>query len=191
MPHSAAGWRIEPPVSVPVAAGAMRAATAAAEPPDEPPGTARVIPGVLHRAEEAGFVGGAHGELVHVGLAQADHAGGLELADHMRVVGRDEVRQHFRAAGGEPALGAENILVGDRHAGQRPGLAGARQVGLACLFQGLFRSTVMKALRRAYGLRFVPVMPASSIGGDPACFQSGGNFFAKRRSGCEAGDEWS
>ena len=39
MPHSAAGWRIEPPVSVPVAAGAMRAATQAAAPPDEPPGT--------------------------------------------------------------------------------------------------------------------------------------------------------
>ena len=39
MPVSAAGWRIEPPVSVPVPAGARRAATAAAEPPDEPPGT--------------------------------------------------------------------------------------------------------------------------------------------------------
>ncbi len=37
---SAAGWRIEPPVSVPVAAGSRRAATAAAEPPEEPPGTA-------------------------------------------------------------------------------------------------------------------------------------------------------
>jgi hypothetical protein len=39
MPLNAAGWRVEPPVSVPVAAGAMRAATAAAEPPEEPPGT--------------------------------------------------------------------------------------------------------------------------------------------------------
>ncbi len=39
MPHSAAGWRIEPPVSVPIAHGARPAATAAAEPPDEPPGT--------------------------------------------------------------------------------------------------------------------------------------------------------
>src|SRR5581483_6575874 len=38
-PESAAGCRIDPPVSVPVAAGAMRAATAAAEPPEEPPGT--------------------------------------------------------------------------------------------------------------------------------------------------------
>src|SRR6185369_4450258 len=39
MPQNAAGWRIEPPVSVPVANGTMPAATAAAEPPDDPPGT--------------------------------------------------------------------------------------------------------------------------------------------------------
>src|ERR1700677_2285481 len=39
MPHSAAGWRMEPPVSVPSAHGARPAATAAALPPEEPPGT--------------------------------------------------------------------------------------------------------------------------------------------------------
>ncbi len=39
MPQNAAGWRIEPPVSVPVAPAHSPAATAAAEPPDEPPGT--------------------------------------------------------------------------------------------------------------------------------------------------------
>src|SRR5215208_2848999 len=39
IPHRAAGWRIEPPVSVPIAHGARPAATAAALPPDEPPGT--------------------------------------------------------------------------------------------------------------------------------------------------------
>ena len=38
MPVMAAGWRMEPPVSVPVAAGHSRAATAADEPPEEPPG---------------------------------------------------------------------------------------------------------------------------------------------------------
>ena len=38
-PHNAAGWRIDPPVSLPRARGVMPAATAAAEPPDEPPGT--------------------------------------------------------------------------------------------------------------------------------------------------------
>src|ERR671914_2361392 len=39
MPQSGAGGRIEPPVSVPIAHGASPAATAAAEPPLEPPGT--------------------------------------------------------------------------------------------------------------------------------------------------------
>lgn len=38
MPQNDAGWRIEPPVSVPVTAGARRAATATALPPEEPPG---------------------------------------------------------------------------------------------------------------------------------------------------------
>ena len=39
MPVSAAGWRIEPPVSVPSEIGTPPAATVAAEPPEEPPGT--------------------------------------------------------------------------------------------------------------------------------------------------------
>ena len=38
MPQSAAGIRVEPPVSVPSPAGTMRAAIAAAVPPEEPPG---------------------------------------------------------------------------------------------------------------------------------------------------------
>jgi hypothetical protein len=45
-PQNAAGWRMEPPVSVPVAAGTRRAATAAAEPPEEPPGTRFVSQGL-------------------------------------------------------------------------------------------------------------------------------------------------
>eukprot|EP00955_Chlamydomonas_euryale_P053469 355515-Chlamydomonas_euryale.AAC.13 len=46
-PQKCAGWRIEPPVSVPSAATHSRAATAAAEPPDEPPGT-RCVSAGLH-----------------------------------------------------------------------------------------------------------------------------------------------
>ena len=38
MPQSPAGARIEPPVSLPTASGAIRAATHAAEPPLDPPG---------------------------------------------------------------------------------------------------------------------------------------------------------
>ena len=43
VPVKAAGWRIEPPVSVPVAAGHRRAAIAAEEPPDEPPGVSAAL----------------------------------------------------------------------------------------------------------------------------------------------------
>ena len=43
MPVKAAGWRMEPPVSVPVAPRQILAATAAADPPDEPPGTSGVF----------------------------------------------------------------------------------------------------------------------------------------------------
>ena len=39
VPVTAAGWRIEPPVSVAVAPMQSLAATAAEEPPEEPPGT--------------------------------------------------------------------------------------------------------------------------------------------------------
>ena len=39
IPHRAAGWRMEPPVSVPSDPAQRDAATAAADPPDEPPGT--------------------------------------------------------------------------------------------------------------------------------------------------------
>lgn len=37
-PQKAAGWRMDPPVSDPSASGAIRAETAAADPPEDPPG---------------------------------------------------------------------------------------------------------------------------------------------------------
>ena len=54
MPVKAAGWRIEPPVSVPVAPRQSCAATAAAEPPDEPPGTSGVLAPRLRHGEITG-----------------------------------------------------------------------------------------------------------------------------------------
>ncbi len=47
LPQSDAGWRIEPPVSDPSASGTNPAATAAADPPDDPPGTLPVFHGFL------------------------------------------------------------------------------------------------------------------------------------------------
>ena len=94
------------------------------------------VPGVLHRAVVAGLVGRAHGELVHVQLAEGDGAGGLELVDHGGVVGRLEAGEDLRAAGGQHALGAEQILVRDRRAEQGAGFAsGAAGVGGLGLLQ--------------------------------------------------------
>src|SRR3982751_1298332 len=46
-PQNAAGWRIDPPVSEPSVATAVAFATAAAEPPLEPPGTRDLSCGFL------------------------------------------------------------------------------------------------------------------------------------------------
>jgi len=54
MPTKAAGWRIEPPVSVPVAPGAISAATAAADPPEEPPGVSPTLLPFLRHGEITG-----------------------------------------------------------------------------------------------------------------------------------------
>src|SRR5437870_10112187 len=54
MPVKAAGWRIEPPVSVPSAPRHRLAATAAAEPPDEPPGTMGVFAPLRRQGEMTG-----------------------------------------------------------------------------------------------------------------------------------------
>src|SRR3546814_5468274 len=47
-------------------------------------------PGILHAAVEARHVGGAHGELVEVGLAEQHRAGVPQVAADGRLVGRME-----------------------------------------------------------------------------------------------------
>lgn len=47
MPQKLPGWRIDPPVSLPSDNVAMPAATAAAEPPEDPPGTRSRSQGLL------------------------------------------------------------------------------------------------------------------------------------------------
>src|SRR6516165_11956812 len=54
VPVCDAGWRIEPPVSVPIAARHRSAATATAEPPDEPPGTSARLESVRRHGLIAG-----------------------------------------------------------------------------------------------------------------------------------------
>src|SRR5687767_12024711 len=54
VPVSAAGWRMEPPVSVAVAARHRLAATAADDPPDEPPGTSFVSDPLRRQGDTTG-----------------------------------------------------------------------------------------------------------------------------------------
>ena len=55
VPVKAAGCRIEPPVSVPVAPRHNCAATAVAEPPDEPPGVSGVLAPLRRHGEITGL----------------------------------------------------------------------------------------------------------------------------------------
>ena len=132
MPHSAAGWRMEPPVSVPRARGAWQPATAAAEPPDEPPGTPLGVPWIAAHLIGAVLRGRTHGELVHVGLAEEHGVFGFQALDHMRIVWRDEVAQNPGRTGRDDASGAEHVLDGHGHAGQ----FAERLAGLALRIDG-------------------------------------------------------
>ena len=69
-PQKAAGTRNEPPVSVPVAAGTIIAARAAADPPLDPPGERSRLPGIAHLIS-----GGAGSKLVRVSVSHQDHSG--------------------------------------------------------------------------------------------------------------------
>ena len=89
MPQNEAGWRIEPPVSVPVAAGASRAATATALPPEEPPGMRARSHGLRTGFVRRVLVGRAHRELVAIELAQG-HGAGLRPAWRTTVASKGE-----------------------------------------------------------------------------------------------------
>ena len=81
-PLKAQGMRTEPPVSLPMPAGASRAATATPVPLDEPPGVRWVceVPGIPRRAHQRVGAPAAEGELDHVQLAERHHAGGGQRA---------------------------------------------------------------------------------------------------------------
>ena len=72
--------------------------------------------------------GRAVGELHHVERAEPERAGGLEPLHRGRGRRRDPAFADLRAAFGELALGVVHVLVGERHAVQRPlRLAGGKR----------------------------------------------------------------
>ena len=105
------------------------AATAAALPPLEPPGTRLAVPRVLDRAEARVLVGRAHGELVLVGLARAPGRRPPGGCARWWRCSRAVALEDARAGRAGHALHAEQVL--DRHRRQRPSgsLLGDPEVG--------------------------------------------------------------
>ena len=81
----------------------------------------------------------AHGELVHVRLADHHGAGLAQLFVDVAVVGRDEVLEDLRTGSRAHALRDDEVFHGDGDAGQRRGrAAGVLRIGLSRLFEGEF-----------------------------------------------------
>ena len=127
-PHSAAGWRIEPPVSEPSASGAKPAATAAALPPRRAAGHPASVSCGLRVGPKAEFsVDEPMANSSRLVLPIDDGAGGGEPLDDGGVVGRPPALEDLRRAGRGDAPGAEVVLEGDRHAGQRARVVARRR----------------------------------------------------------------
>ena len=105
---------------------AIPALTAAAEPPEEPPGYALEVPRVVRRAERGVLGRGAERELVHVELADGQRAGVQEPRDRGAVVDALVVLEDPRGAGRLRADQVHVVLERRGHARKRRQLVGAR-----------------------------------------------------------------
>ena len=155
MPVNAAGWRIEPPVSVAVAPRHRSAATAAAEPPDEPPGVRSAAP---PRARQ---------------LAQHHRPVPPQVGGNGGLVCGLEAPQDVRGGGGLHTLGAEQVLDPQRRAVQRSGVAGRPTgVGGAGHLQGALRSLDHIGVERPRAFDRVQVGPGDLLGRERPVRQS-------------------
>ncbi len=122
-PQQLAGMRIEPPPSLPWATGTMPEATAAAEPPEDPPLECSVSQGLRVGPKASGSVVIDGPELGGVGTAEDDKAGPLEPL-HEEAVPAGPVAGRLREGGplavGLARLGGAEVLQQDRHPSERP-----------------------------------------------------------------------
>lgn len=112
--------RMLPAVSVPMASGAKPAASAAAGPPLDPPGTSARSQGVARGPVHRAVSGDPPGELVRSGLAEDDPARGPDPSDNRGVGTRAVTGEHARAAGGRQIRCVEKVLDYDGNAVERP-----------------------------------------------------------------------
>ena len=118
-PHSAAGWRIDPPVSEPSASGTRPAATAAADPPLEPPGIRSRSHGLRVTPYAEFSVDEPIANSSQLVLPTMTAPAALEALDDCRVVGREVALQDPRRRRRRHPRGADVVLEGHRHADER------------------------------------------------------------------------
>ena len=132
----AAGIRTEPAPSVPSAAGTSPAATAAAEPPEEPPGVWREVPGVAGVAEGRALGERPLAQFAGVGLADDDRPGRAQPPDDLGIALLGQELAGTAERGGL-ARHIGVVLDRDRHSEQRQPLPGRQPaVGLRRLRHG-------------------------------------------------------
>ena len=108
----------------------MPVATAAAEPPLEPPAVRPVSHGLRVRAEQVGLGAGAEAELRRVGLAEDHQARPAEAPRVLGVVVRHVVRKDSGAGGvGRARAMGSQILKQEGHARERALRGGAAPRG--------------------------------------------------------------
>ncbi len=119
VPHTAAGTRTDPPVSVPIEIGVIPAATAAPEPPEEPPAEVSVSQGLRTLSPVLVLRVEPEGPLVEVGTSDDHRPGLLQTGD-----AGSAVRRHFgverRPACGDPTSMVDEVFQPDGDSGQRP-----------------------------------------------------------------------
>ena len=147
-PQNAAGIRIEPPPSVAVAIAAMPAASAAPEPPLEPPGDQSVPHGFVVVAVQRVRREPRERELRLVRLADDDRAGGAQPARH-EPVGRRRRRRPRTSANRTSTAYPVDVL----HVLHEQGQTGERTRVLARGDPGVDRAGRRRPPRRARGSR--------------------------------------
>ena len=121
MPQSAAGMRVEPPVSVPIAISHMPSADRDRAARGRAARHARAVERIARRAVMRIGADAGEGEFAHVGLGD-DHRAGRAQPLHHRRVGRGEqpfVGQHARARPRHFAGDVEQVLDADDRAVER------------------------------------------------------------------------
>ena len=109
--------RMDPPPSLAWAMGTIREATAADEPPLEPPVVRSGFQGFRARPEERGFGSRKYPQFRRIGLSYDDQPGALQPEHQFAVVVGNDIFQESRTHGHpHPAEGCPNIFHKEAHA---------------------------------------------------------------------------